>query len=53
LYATIVENINDARQFPDVVAATWYFPSVIAATNDHYLTRDSIGAIDWKSIVAP
>ena len=51
LQAANVDNINQARQFPDVRAAAWYFPSVVAAANDHYLTRDVDGAVDWMMIV--
>ena len=51
LNAVYVENIYHVRQFPDVAASAWYFASVMAAANDHYLTRDSAGAIDWKMIV--
>jgi len=50
-YAADVVYLNYARPFPDVRSTTWYFPSVLAAANDHRLTRDSDGAIDWKAIV--
>jgi len=50
-YAADVVYLNYARPFPDVRGTTWYFPSVLAAANDHRLTRDSNGAIDWKAIV--
>jgi len=39
LYATTIENMYNMRYFPDVAAATWYFPSILAATNDHYTTK--------------
>ena len=50
-YATDVAYLNYARPFPDVANTTWYFPSILAAANDHRLTRDSDGAIDWKAII--
>jgi len=50
-YLDIIENIEDAREFPDVALSAWYFASVIAATNDHLLTRDEYGVIDWMSIL--
>ncbi|MCL2828924.1 MAG: hypothetical protein FWD99_09355, partial [Oscillospiraceae bacterium] len=46
-----VENLSYARDFPDVAETDWFFPSVIAAANDHRLTRDDYGAIDWKYII--
>jgi len=34
--------------FPDMVRPRrWYYPAVVAATNDHYLTRGEDGRIDW------
>ena len=51
LYAANVENMNVARQFPDVAARVWYFASIIGASNDYYLTRDYADAVDWKLIV--
>jgi len=51
LYAADVEHLYRARNFPDVADGAWYFPSVLAAANDHRLTRDADGAIDWKYIV--
>lgn len=45
-----VVNITYARPFPDVAQNNWFFPSVLAATNDHYLTRDVDGVIDWMYI---
>ena len=50
LYAADVEHLNRARVFPDVSETAWYFPSVVAAANDHRLTRDDDGIIDWKYI---
>lgn len=51
--AALIEigNRADARPFPDVVEGTWYFPSILAATNDHRVTRGNDGAINWKNIV--
>lgn len=43
-------NLHFARNFGDVADTAWYFPSVVAAANDHYLTRSG-GTIDWKYIV--
>jgi len=51
MQAASVENITLARRFPDVRETAWYYPSVVAATNDHYLTRDGTGAVDWMKIV--
>jgi len=31
----IVQNLEDARSFPDVANDAWYFGSVLAAANDH------------------
>jgi len=50
LDAANVGNIDNISLFPDVEDAAWYFPSIIAATNDHYLTRCSEGAVDWMLI---
>ena len=45
---------DNARVFPDVDADAnpmrWYFPSVLAAANDHYLTRDDDGNIAWVHV---
>ena len=51
LNAADVENLHHARPFVDVASGAWYFPSVLAAANDHHLTRDDDGAVDWKYIV--
>ena len=51
LYAADVEHLYRARGFYDVADGAWYFPSVLAAANDHRLTRDSDDAIDWKYIL--
>jgi len=53
LDAADVENQSYARSFPDVATTAWYFPSVMAAANDHRLTRDAEDAIDWKYIIRP
>jgi len=50
-YAADVAYLSNALSFPDVATAAWYFPSVLAAANDHRLTRNSDGAIDWKTIL--
>jgi len=47
LDAADVGNIGNIRCFPDIGETAWYFPSIIAATNDHYLTRSSAGTVDW------
>ena len=49
--AAEVVDLDNAREFPDLRTTAWYFPSVLAATNDHYLTRDEDGAIDWKQVL--
>ena len=45
---------DNARTFPDIAANAnpmrWYFPSVLAAANDHYLTRDNDGNIAWVHV---
>ena len=46
-----VVDLDNQRPFPDLRATAWYFPSVLAAANDHYLTRDEDGVIDWKQIL--
>ncbi|MCL2843812.1 MAG: S-layer homology domain-containing protein, partial [Oscillospiraceae bacterium] len=46
-----IENLTNARDFPDVATGAWYFPSVLGAANDHHLTRDGDGAIHWKYIL--
>ncbi|MCL2843535.1 MAG: DUF1343 domain-containing protein [Oscillospiraceae bacterium] len=50
LEAGALENENRARPFPDVADGAWYFASVLGAANDHYLTRDGDGDIDWKYV---
>jgi len=49
--AATVHHLARARQFPDVAATAWYFPSVVAASNDHNLARAASGAINWKYIL--
>jgi len=51
LYAADIEHLYRARDFYDVADGAWYFPSVLAAANDHRLTRDGDDVIDWKYIV--
>lgn len=48
--AAEVIGLENMRPFPDLRIAAWYFPSVLAAANDHYVTRDADGAINWKHI---
>jgi len=48
---SVLVNPEDAREFPDVAEDAWYFASVVAATNDHLLTRDADGVIDWMKIL--
>ena len=49
--AVEVENPEAIRSFPDVEEDDWFFGAVVAATNNHYLTRDSDGNIDWIQII--
>jgi len=49
--AVTVANLAYARPFPDVAETDWFFPSVLAAANDHRLTRNEDGVIDWKYII--
>ena len=51
LAAADTPNLALAHDFYDVSTGAWYYASVIAAANDHRLTRDDDGAIDWKYIV--
>ncbi|MCL2842702.1 MAG: S-layer homology domain-containing protein [Oscillospiraceae bacterium] len=51
LAAATMENLDDARTFPDVAAHNWFFASVLGAANDHQLTRDGEGNISWKDIL--
>jgi len=51
LDAAEVVNRQHAFRFPDVAATAWYYPSILAAANDHRLTRDDDDAIDWKYII--
>ena len=52
LNAADTPNLVLARNFNDVAATAWYFPSVVGAANDHRLTRDANGSIDWKYLIA-
>lgn len=45
-----LQNPSDARSFPDVASGAWYFASVLAASNDHMLSRNVVGVIDWMEI---
>ena len=49
----VIINLEDAREFADVSPTAWYFASVVAAANDHRLTRDADDNIDWKEIIVP
>jgi len=51
LNAAEVVNRQHAFRFPDVAATAWYYPSILAAANDHRLTRDDDDAIDWKYFI--
>jgi len=51
LYIAYVENMAVAREFNDIWPTAWYYASVLAAANDHYLARGSNGAIEWVYIV--
>jgi len=53
LEAAEVENEPYAFHFPDVSETAWYFPSILAAANNHRLTRDDDNMIDWKYIIRP
>lgn len=46
-----LQNPEHIRVFPDVSEAGWYYPSVVGATNDHRLQRDSAGEIDYMEIL--
>lgn len=48
--ATVV-NMEAARPFPDVRYDAWFFHAVIAASNNHNLTRNEAGAINWKQLL--
>lgn len=38
-------NLENARNFPDVADNAWYFPSVVSASNKHFLERNADGII--------
>ena len=46
-----VEGEADITYFPDLRTAAWYWPVVVAATNDHLVTRNEVGGINWKQIL--
>lgn len=46
-----VANPEAIRDFPDVAEDSWYFASVVGATNDHRVRRDDDGAIISKVIL--
>jgi len=41
------DNLYARRIFPDVRDSAWFFPSVVAASNDHWLLRCESGYIIW------
>jgi len=45
-----LQNPEAIRDFPDV-EERWYFPSVVAASNDHRMRRDGTGDVIWKQIL--
>ena len=47
-----VEGLDNAQAFPDVAEHNWFFAPVLAAANDHDLTKDAEGNINWKYIHA-
>jgi len=49
--AAEIEYLERATAFPDVAASAWYFPSVLAAANDHHLSRADDNTVSWKYIV--
>ncbi|MCL2567832.1 MAG: BspA family leucine-rich repeat surface protein [Oscillospiraceae bacterium] len=46
-----LRNPQVIRDFPDVSEPGWYFPSTLAAANNHRLGRGVAGAVVWKEIV--
>jgi len=46
-----IQNNSNMRHFPDVSTDAWYFPAIMAATNNHMLMRDKSGVIVQKSII--
>ncbi|MCL2588178.1 MAG: InlB B-repeat-containing protein, partial [Oscillospiraceae bacterium] len=42
-----VLHLYRANEFSDVATGAWYFPSVLAAANDHRLARDEDEVIVW------
>lgn len=51
LNAVEIANPNDARRFHDLDEDAWYFPAVLAATNDHRLARNTYGIITWLQFI--
>jgi len=51
LNAVDIENPDDILRFYDLDDSVWYFPIVLGATNDHYLTRNAHGIITWLQII--
>jgi hypothetical protein len=51
LSAANLQNPEAIRSFPDVTEGRWYFASVIAATNNHRLTRNDAEAIIQMEIL--
>ena len=45
-----LEHESRAREFPDVAASNWFFAAVLGAANDHYLTHDDEGVVDWMYV---
>jgi len=48
--AADVAGILNIRHFPDLSPSPWYWPSMIMAANNHYLSRDSAGVANWIRI---
>ena len=51
LEAIYLRNPYAVRDFPDVGDDGWYFPSVLAAANDHRLGRTEADDVTWKEIL--
>ena len=45
-----LEHESRAREFPDVAATNWFFAAVLGAANDHYLTHNDEGVVDWMYV---
>ena len=48
--AEALEHESRGRVFPDVATTNWFFAAVLAAANDHYLTHNGEGVVDWMYI---